>query len=265
MDRLRTTETFFGRDCLKVTGRSFGASLWRANIPVEDLEEHSHESGHFVLALEPGYISDAITHETYAPPMTLVYSPPGTVHRDRCRKLGDRFLVIEVDNSVIADCVIDPLWVKDVDALDAAGKIAGAVASRNCIQDDDDLYGAVLTMLEKTCQRRTIEAFHPPWVDHALDALRDLSAHSDLRIAQIAHQVGVHPVQLSREFKRRFGISPSLMLKRFRVWRAAAFLSDGMALAEVALNCGFADQSHLTRSFGQVFGTTPGRFRRAFT
>jgi AraC-like DNA-binding protein len=46
--------------------------------------------------------------------------------------------------------------------------------------------------------------------------------------------------------------------------RAKHLLSaGGQSLADVAYSCGFADQSHLTRAFGAIVGTTPRRFRAA--
>lgn len=253
-----------GRGCLKVAGQSFTASLWRADIPSEKIEEHSHESGHFVLALDAGYISEAVAGDHHAPPLTLIYSPPGVVHRDRCGTLGDRFMIVEVDDSLTSNCAFDPVWVRDTDALDAAVRIVGSIASRRGDEPDEALGDGVLTLVEKVCRTGVFDKVIPDWTDDAFDALRDLSSRSDLRIAHVAQQVGVHPVHLSRAFRQRFGCSPSVALRRFRVWRAAASLSEGEGLAQIAHDCGFADQSHLTRSFSQTFGTTPGRFREAF-
>jgi AraC family transcriptional regulator len=42
---------------------------------------------------------------------------------------------------------------------------------------------------------------------------------------------------------------------------AAARLSEERSLAQIALEAGFADQSHFTRAFRRHFGVTPGRYR----
>lgn len=39
--------------------------------------------------------------------------------------------------------------------------------------------------------------------------------------------------------------------------------SSPLSLAEIALACGFADQSHFTRAFARLVGMTPGAWRRA--
>jgi AraC-like DNA-binding protein len=45
-----------------------------------------------------------------------------------------------------------------------------------------------------------------------------------------------------------------------RLDRARALIRGGAALVEVALSCGFADQSHMTRNFKKAYGISPGRW-----
>jgi AraC-like DNA-binding protein len=50
-----------------------------------------------------------------------------------------------------------------------------------------------------------------------------------------------------------------------RVHRARRMLKDGIPIAEVALQLGFTDQSHLNRHFKRMTGITPGLYRSATT
>ncbi len=72
-------------------------------------------------------------------------------------------------------------------------------------------------------------------------------------------QVSKHA--LIRAYKKRYSITPMRHLASFRVQRACKLLSDGMAPANVAAEVGFADQAHLTRTFKQQLGITPGAYR----
>ena len=86
---------------------------------------------------------------------------------------------------------------------------------------------------------------------------RDLTLND---IAQAAHLSAFH---LARLFKQSFGVSPHQYLIQVRVNSARGLLSAGSgehSLAEVAAAVGFADQSHLTRHFKRLTGTTPRRF-----
>ena len=69
-----------------------------------------------------------------------------------------------------------------------------------------------------------------------------------------------HPTHLVRAFSAEFGLPPHRYLTGRRVDLARRLVLGGMPAAEVAGVAGFHDQSHLTRHFRRVTGTTPGRF-----
>ena len=79
----------------------------------------------------------------------------------------------------------------------------------------------------------------------------------------LAAECGVHPVYLARVFRRHYAQSiGSFMLQsrlRLAMWRLA---TTAEPIARIALECGFADQSHLTRMLHRETGATPARFRR---
>ena len=76
----------------------------------------------------------------------------------------------------------------------------------------------------------------------------------------------VHPVLLARAFRTYFGTSPGRYLRRLRLdWAAAELLATQRRLADIALQAGFADQSHFTRAFRRHTGLTPGQYRLALS
>jgi AraC family transcriptional regulator len=85
----------------------------------------------------------------------------------------------------------------------------------------------------------------------------------DLAVEDMAAAAGLSPVYFARQFKLRTGGSPHRYLRSLRVERARQLLShDDMSIAEIALNCGFCHQEHMTRVFRAECGTTPAAFRR---
>lgn len=66
-----------------------------------------------------------------------------------------------------------------------------------------------------------------------------------------------------KAFKQSFGLTPGRWHQVYRIEQSKKLLlSHDMPIAEIALACGFADQSHLTRVFNQIVGTPPARWRR---
>ena len=67
----------------------------------------------------------------------------------------------------------------------------------------------------------------------------------------------------ARAFRISTGLPPHRWLLHRRVERAKDLLAGtGLSLSEIALSCGFADQSHFTRIFCQMVGATPAAWRR---
>ena len=69
--------------------------------------------------------------------------------------------------------------------------------------------------------------------------------------------------QLSRDFRAMFGTSPYRYLTLRRLDLARRMMRDCGAIAEIALDCGFSDQSHFGRVFKQAYGLTPKAWLRS--
>jgi AraC-like DNA-binding protein len=102
-----------------------------------------------------------------------------------------------------------------------------------------------------------------PWqVRRAEEILRD-NLHDNVPLAEVAKACRLSPSYFSRAFKASTGQSPHGWIMALRVETARDLLQDSETpLAHVADMCGFADQSHLTRMFGRVFGRSPAAWRR---
>ncbi|MEP7348010.1 MAG: helix-turn-helix domain-containing protein, partial [Gemmatimonadaceae bacterium] len=73
---------------------------------------------------------------------------------------------------------------------------------------------------------------------------------------------GVSAFHLIRCFRESVGLPPHAYLKALRVSRAQCMLRGGSTISDAAYSCGFSDQSHLTRSFKNVTGLSPGTYAR---
>ncbi|MDB5576585.1 MAG: AraC family transcriptional regulator [Bradyrhizobium sp.] len=102
-----------------------------------------------------------------------------------------------------------------------------------------------------------------PWqLRLATGAFRNLGAPASL--AETASACGLSVGHFSRAFKRSTGTSPHQWVLMRRIEAAKQLIGEtDLPLAEIALACRFADQSHLTRAFSSLTGMTPGRWRMA--
>ncbi|MEM1247977.1 MAG: AraC family transcriptional regulator [Acidobacteriota bacterium] len=88
---------------------------------------------------------------------------------------------------------------------------------------------------------------------------------TDLGVEELAHEAQLSPSHFSRLFKRSLGQTPHRFLMQYRVERACELLNRDpeRPLAQLALDVGFADQAHFSRTFKRFAGTTPRGYRDA--
>lgn len=101
----------------------------------------------------------------------------------------------------------------------------------------------------------------PRAVESAVSFIQQNHAR-DIGLADISAAARLSPFHLSRLFRCTLGVAPYQYLIQTRVNSARALIMAGggrYSLAEIAVAVGFADQSHLTRHFKRVLGTTPGK------
>ncbi len=110
------------------------------------------------------------------------------------------------------------------------------------------------------------EAAQPPAAGReprAVQAVREyLESHytQRVRLADLVRLTGLDRAYLIRSFRRSAGIPPHEYLTQVRIRHATHKLARGEGIAAVAIETGFADQSHLSRHFKRITGTTPGQY-----
>jgi AraC family transcriptional regulator len=120
---------------------------------------------------------------------------------------------------------------------------------------------AVLELMAATV-RSGARSEKPRWLAHVIDCLEADLSHTP-SLSQLAEHVGVHPSHLARVFRQTYMETVGGYLRRRRLERAEqALISSRRSIAEIALEAGFWDQSHFTRSFRAQFGHTPLEYRR---
>ena len=87
------------------------------------------------------------------------------------------------------------------------------------------------------------------------------AANPKVRLSDISQAVGVSPSHLAATFKKAERTTIHQYLVHLRLRRAASLLAGCDDLTTLALNLGFADQSHFSNSFRRWAGCTPGTYR----
>ena len=106
---------------------------------------------------------------------------------------------------------------------------------------------------------------NPNWFGHftkVIDYIHSRYA-SKLSIGELAKLSRLSESQLTRRFRKLFGVSPHEYILRVRVDAARTLLEEtNRTISDIALEVGFTDHSHFIRSFKQLRGITPTQYRK---
>lgn len=259
------------------TGQFYGATQGRVEAAGLVLTEvrhergrklpvHTHESAYFGLLLDGGYTERFTQRDTDYQPFTIGFHPPGLTHEDEIAPCGSRMLCLEIR---------DTFWQK-VRGYLTAPRFTPQLCGEETTWLGVRMYRAFRAgtldalQMEETCAQMvehcaqvslTRERLTPEWLRKAEEILR-ASFGSQITLEGVAKELDLHPIHLSRVFRKRYGCTMGEYVNRLRVQYACAEMSRGWpALNELAFAAGFADQSHMGRVFRAIVGETPSRFR----
>jgi AraC family transcriptional regulator len=218
---------------------------------------HSHALPFFCLVLEGVSAQTAGGVERRREPGRAFYYPAGEVHNERFGPRGGRLFSLDF----VADGLRLPVHSSELTGPTAL--LARRVYLQSSHRHDDaelTIDSGVLAIAGDLARELDDER---PWIGIARDYLH---AHFNrkLSLREIASTAGVHPVHLCRAFPRRYGMTLGDYVRALRVDYAARELMTTLRpIAEIALDAGFASQSHLTRNFRARMGVTPAAYRAA--
>ena len=257
---------FFGKPLVELQQPAVFLCL-RSYNPGLSLGEHAHERAHFCFVLGGRYKERVQGRDHDRTRDDLMFYPANTPHSERYAT-GCRSLLVEVK---------DATWLRaneterlPADPTDLRNLPGVSIARRICyeMKHSDDvtplqIEALVLELLvECTRARKPIPCHIAKCVQRAEEFIR-ANRTDPLSLKSVADAAQVHPSYLSRIFRKHQGMTVGQFIRMLRVKEAQRILSSSAtALAAVASECGFADQSHLFRVFRAFVGITPAEYRR---
>jgi AraC family transcriptional regulator len=102
-----------------------------------------------------------------------------------------------------------------------------------------------------------------PWQERRAKEIVDANLDGAVPLKMLADECGLSVGHFARAFRQSTGMTPHQWLTQRRIETAKSLLRDRRySVSEVALACGFSDQSHFTRVYTRAMGTSPGAWRR---
>lgn len=256
-----------------------GRPVRRASVPGIELIDSYHEPGlrlsrhcharTTITFLLTGTFEQRTGSRTLeCGPADVVVKPPGAPHTNWFGRDGVRSLIVQLEEGWLRGRLLGAL-VGDVACL--RDGLAQVVAFRLV---DEFALGDEMTegMVEASLSELLLAALaRRPRVrcagsrGHVERAREFLHASFRRRVglADAAAAVDLHPVYLARIFRRHLGVSVGGYLRRLRLDAAITRLSEAdVSITRAAIDAGFADHAHFTRTFRRLAGRSPSEFQR---
>lgn len=219
------------------------------------LDRHAHPSGSVSIVLA-GSIEEEVGHKAELGRIgSMVAKPAGVEHRNRVGRDGAILLAITGKH---ADEIAAPgwRWNESRGAAGAGLRLARSLKAGARVDSEqliDLLAFAAGPFL----------ASNPPRANWLSDVRSRLDRESrPPSVRQLAEEADVHPVYLTRAFRKHFGCSVREYRRNVRVQRAARLLAgSNLPIASIAADLDFFDQSHLCRDFMAEMRISPSDYR----
>jgi len=232
------------------------------------LPKHSHRYHCIYIVLNGSLTEIQGSKRRRRKPLDVVLTPVDQPHADHFDDSGGRCFIVEIPTKW-TESIRDYAAVFE-DSADLRGDSMAWLMMRLYRESHDlDCFSPLVTegiLLEIVAMalrrsQETMKRKPPPWLVNAVAMLREELSES-LTLSSVASSVGVHPVYLASTFRKYHGSSVGEYVRRLRIELACRALGASDApITDIALKVGFADHSHLCKTFKKLTGMTPAEYR----
>jgi AraC family transcriptional regulator len=222
---------------------------------------HEHSDAYLTFVVGGEYRESLRDSARDCDARSIVYHPAGERHADRFGPRLSSCLDIRFDGGWLSSLAARGCAIARPAMLDARG--LGSRVLAEFLQPDalsPMIVEGLLLELFAEKERASEARKTPAW----LRSVRDMLESRTLSIAltRLASIAGVHPTHLARAFRAHYGCTVGEFVRAQRIEDAKQHLRTSRPLSEIALDLGFSDQSHFTRTFRRITGMTPAAYRR---
>jgi AraC family transcriptional regulator len=243
------------------------ATITSYPISIDAESLHYHETFVTSLVLTGGNLEKRRNREIERTPGVVTYHDVGDLHRNTRILPDSRHVNLEVTEKFFSQYGL----TGNATALEkhnpADARFLMLKIYRELLINDTDSFisieSAVLHLF-KIVERLTISSVPPRWTSRVKEALYD-RWEERVTLDELALIANLHPANLSGYFPRFFGCTLGEYRRKIKAEKALELIrTSELSLTEIAYRCGFADQSHFSRTFKQLTGWTPKKLQEAY-
>jgi AraC family transcriptional regulator len=260
---------FSGRELgrREFAGFTISESLYRPN---QKIPKHSHEQTYISIVLRGAYTEECGPTAWDCETGQSILHVAGECHSDRFHRNGGQVLNLELFPPLLTRlCEFDGASADSRRLFKSTYAMQLGLRLHMEVSSCDPwsalaIEGLTMELLAEVFRQREtrLKPQECDWLGRVTEILHE-RFREPVMLGELAASVCIHPVHLARAFRRRYLCSVGDYLRKLRIEAAChGLLNSDTPIVEIALRCGFSDQSHLCRTLKQYTGMSPRHFRR---
>lgn len=243
-----------------------GLELLNAKSCTFDFPFHAHDTFNISLILKNTFNTKLTDRHLKAPVGTICITNAKEVHATPCDNyIGNSFFTFYVSPDVIKklnngqDVFFKDNIIYDHNIFSELYFLSLNLNQRS-IQFEKRLKSALTSLISKYSYNKensneTKQLFQSFINNESIDAFS---------LSQTASQFGISKYKFIRLFKQETGLTPNNFILLKKIEQSKQMLKSGNPIFDVAIDCGFYDNSHFYKNFKRFIGVNPLEFQNAF-
>ncbi|MTI86336.1 MAG: helix-turn-helix transcriptional regulator [Balneolaceae bacterium] len=245
--------------------RNFVFGMTEYPHPVETGQWHAHENSMISFVMDGGNIENRKTSQIQRSCGSINFYHAFEAHQNIYQEFPSRHFSIEINPFTLSAYGLEEEQIcKAVNRNPFSKflflKILNEVYINDCLSEDS----VIMLFLELVHSNKLgiPDTTSPSWVNTLKELLND-NWNQQLSLQQLAEVTGIHPVTISGNFRKYFSCTFGEYMRKIKVEQALSMIrNSSQNLTQIAHICGFADQSHFTRTFKQQTGLLPKKYKK---
>lgn len=223
---------------------------------------HCHENMHIAFVMQNA--QSEISNKVYSVDRTgsVLFYHSGEMHKYTTFDPVSRSINIEIPHSFLKRYSLTDADIKRNIEEKANAKSLILNMHKELLMNSPETSNNIKSLVLELISSSERHEATPNWIFELKNILHDYWRES-LDLETLGKTLSVHPVTISKNFKKYFGCTLGEYRRKIRIEKSIALIKENkMTLSEIAHYCCFADQSHFTRNFKEYSGYLPSEFQK---
>jgi AraC family transcriptional regulator len=224
---------------------------------------HFHENAFLSFVIKGGGTIKSKSLMCERLPGNLIFSYAGEPHQCIAKQFPTVNVNIELGLDLLrANCLTEASLENSIRKNPNAKPLMLKIYKEILCNDDCSSSSIKILLFDLISNARVSDIEQPVWVGRIYEFMNDRWSES-LTLEDLAQTAGVHPVTISKYFRKYFGCTFGEYIRRIRIERSLSIIKNSsLSLTEIGYECGFYDQSHFSRTFQQLTGFSPKSYAK---